>query len=143
MPSSPTALFVDTSAFKALYDEDDEFHNRARSFMDSIAAKEVAVRGLITSDYVLDESITLIRFAHSHSKAVEFARAVVSSRATKILHVEADSFQKALDLFSQHEDKPWSFTDCTSFVLMKNLSLTSAFAFDPHFNQAGFITLPD
>ncbi len=142
MQNSPTTLFVDTSAFKAFYDEEDEFHREARGFMDDIASKKISVRGFITSDYVLDETITLIRFAHSHPKALEFSRAVTSSKATRLLYVGQESFLKALDLFAQASDKPWSFTDCVSFILMRSLNLTTAFTFDPHFRQAGFRTLP-
>ncbi len=142
MQSSPGSLFVDTSAFKALYDEEDEFHRQARDFLDAVSSKRVPVRGFITSDYILDETITLVRFAHSHGKAVEFARAVTSSKATKILHVDEEGFHKALDLFSQAEDKEWSFTDCVSFALMRRLNLNSAFTFDPHFQQAGFELVP-
>lgn len=142
MQSSPTTLFVDTSAFKAFYDEEDEFHVKAREFMDDIASKKIIVRAFITSDYVLDETITLIRFATSHSKAFEFAQAVTSSKATRLVYVGQENFLKALDLFSQASDKPWSFTDCVSFAIMQNLNLTTAFTFDPHFKQAGFQILP-
>lgn len=73
MPGSPTTVFVDTSARKAFYDEEDELHGEARNLMNAISSKEIPVRAFITSDYVMDETITLIRFAHSHGKATEFA----------------------------------------------------------------------
>jgi predicted nucleic acid-binding protein len=110
--------------------------------MDSVASKELAVRNLVTSDYVLDESITLIRLAHSHLKATEFARTLVNSRLVKILYMGEEVFLESLDLFERSKDKEWSFTDCTSFVLMKRIGLSQAFAFDPHFAQAGFHVLP-
>ena len=110
--------------------------------MDSVASKELAVRNLVTSDYVLDESITLIGLAHSHLKAAEFARTLVNSRLVKILYVGEEVFLESLDLFERSKDKEWSFTDCTSFVLMKRTGLSQAFAFDPHFAQAGFHVLP-
>ncbi len=90
----------------------------------------------------MDETVTLIRFAHSHSKAAEFAKAILSSRATRIVYLGEENFQKALELFYESRDKEWSFTDCASFTLMKLFNLTRAFTFDPHFRQAGFQTLP-
>ncbi len=135
-------MFVDTSAWKAFYDEEDELHEKARGFMRVVSAKEVPVRLLVTSDYVMDETLTLVRFAHSHSKAVEFAKAASSSKAMRLLFVGEEIFNEALGLFSEHKDKEWSFTDCVSFTLMRHLNLTTAFAFDPHFQQAGFQTLP-
>ena len=39
--------------------------------------------------------------------------------------------------------KDFSYTDCTSFVVMKQLDMTIAFTFDRHFDQFGFTRLPD
>jgi len=142
VPSNPRTAFVDTSWFKAYVDERDEHHQQARGVMDSLATKELTVKNLVTSDYVLDESITLIRLAHSHLKAAEFARTTVNSRLVKILYVGEETFLESLDLFERSKDKEWSFTDCTSFILMKRTGLSQAFAFDPHFEQAGFHMLP-
>lgn len=142
MPSSPGTIFVDTSALKAFYDEDDDQHEEARRFMKAVGAKELPVRTFVTSDYVMDETLTLVRFAHSHLKAVELANAIYSSKATRVVFIGEEIFNRALALFTERSDKPWSFTDCVSFSLMKQLDLTTAFAFDPHFEQAGFQTLP-
>jgi uncharacterized protein len=143
MQSSRGTVFVDTSAWKAFYDEKDDHHKEARSLMESVATKRVPIHLFVTSDYVMDETLTLVRFAHSHSKAVEFANTVTSSRATRLFFVGEDLFNKALNMFIEHRDKPWSFTDCVSFVVMKHLNLNTAFAFDPHFQQAGFQTLQE
>ncbi len=142
MQNSLGTVFVDTSAWKAYYDEEDEWHGEARGFLDSLASKRVSIRGFLTSDYVLDETITLIRFAHSHTKAVEFAKAVLSSKATRIAYTGDEVFLKALDLFRESKDKEWSFTDCVSFTIMKLQDVTTCFSFDPHFKQAGFQTVP-
>ncbi len=142
MQSNPGTVFVDTSAWKAFYDEQDERHTEARAFMESVVSKKLPVRLLVTSDYVMDETLTLVRFAHSHSKAVELANTILSSRATRLVFVGEELFNETLEMLVERKDKEWSFTDCTSFVLMKHLNLTTAFAFDPHFQQAGFHTLP-
>ena len=83
MPSSPATIFVDTSAWKAYYDEEDELHGEARNLMNAIFPKEISVRAFITSDYVMDETITLVRFAHSHGKAAEFARVIFLFQGNK------------------------------------------------------------
>jgi uncharacterized protein len=41
--------------------------------------------------------------------------------------------------FEQFDDKNRSFTDCTSKVVMEQLSVRVAFAFDHHFRQFGGI----
>ena len=51
-------------------------------------------------------------------------------------------FLESLDLFERSKDKEWSFTDCTSFILVEGTGLSQAVAFDPRFEQAGFHMLP-
>jgi predicted nucleic acid-binding protein len=45
-------------------------------------------------------------------------------------------------LFFQYRDKNFSFTDCASFIVMRETRLTHALTTDTHFRQAGFQVLP-
>jgi predicted nucleic acid-binding protein len=45
-------------------------------------------------------------------------------------------------MFRRYDDKAWAFTDCTRFVVMRQMGLMQAFAFDDHFEQAGFQLWP-
>ena len=45
----------------------------------------------------------------------------------------------AWKVFEEFDDKNWSFTDCTSKVVMEQLGIEVAFAFDHHFHQYGTI----
>jgi len=102
----------------------------------------MAVSSLVTTDYVLDETITLVRFAHSHEKAVELGEASLSSRLMKTVYVTADTFREAWNLFKEDHDREWSFTDCVSFTVMRELGIGRAFTFDKHYRQAGFEVFP-
>lgn len=42
---------------------------------------------------------------------------------------------------SPRVDKQWSFTDCTSRVVMERLGIQKVFAFDDHFRQFGTVTV--
>jgi predicted nucleic acid-binding protein len=55
--------------------------------------------------------------------------------------VEQDRFQAAASLFRRHKDKEWSFTDCVSFAVMRELNIRDCFTTDHHFEQAGFTPL--
>ena len=110
--------------------------------MERIRERKTGITSFVTTDYVLDEAITLTRFAHSQEKAVELADATLSSRFTRVVYVGEELFASALKAFRQHGDKEWSFTDCASFALMKAEGVKAAFTFDPHFKQAGFDILP-
>lgn len=131
-------LFVDTSALIALADSGDTNHQSAATF----------VRGLpntasfATTDYVLDETITRLRFSIGHSRTVEFGEKLITSRLYSIISVNAEVRRLAWELFKSHRDKSFSYTDCTSFVVMKALRLETALAFDRHFLQAGFRLVP-
>jgi predicted nucleic acid-binding protein len=47
-------------------------------------------------------------------------------------------FESAKAIFRKHADHGYSFTDCTSFVVMRELALTDALTTHRHFNPAGF-----
>jgi predicted nucleic acid-binding protein len=135
-------VFVDSSALKAVYDSGDGFHTPASELMRRIAARETDITGFVTSDYVLDEAITLTRFAHSHAKAVELQEATMASRFVKVVFCDEELFSEAVLTFKRHSDKEWSLTDCLSFAVMKRHGIKTAFTFDAHFKQAGFAKIP-
>lgn len=133
---------MDSSALKANYDAGDSFHERAARLMRKIAARETEVSSFVTTDYVLDEAVTLTRFAHSHGKAVELAEATLGSKFVKVVYSDKELFSEGMQIFKQHSDKEWSLTDCVSFATMKKFDMMTAFTFDAHFKQAGFVTMP-
>lgn len=131
-------LFVDTSAFIALVDASDQYHKKAKEFVQEFQPTD----HLHTTNYIIDESITKIKMALGHKKACEFGDGIFKSRIYNIHHLGQDIEHDAWNLFKQYEDKEFSFTDCTSFALMKKLGLAEAFTFDRHFEYMKFIVLP-
>ncbi len=110
--------------------------------MKKIAARETEITSFLTTDYVLDEAVTLTRFAHSHGKAVELAEATLASKFVRMAYSDKELFSDGMRIFKQHSDKEWSLTDCVSFATMRRYGVRTAFAFDVHFKQAGFATIP-
>jgi len=132
-------LFVDTSGWCAIYDCADSRHPEAVELWHALAK----TTGLLyTTDYVVDETITLLRVRVGHSPAVEFGKTVLSSKVIRMIPISAERWQKAWDLFVRYQDKEFSFTDCASFAVMRELKLQEAMAFDQHFTQMGFTTVP-
>jgi len=128
-------LFVDTSAWYALNDRDDQFRQQALDKMASVKSQHIE---LITSDYIFDESVTLISARIGHRAAVAFGDAMLKSSFASMVTISDDVRLAAFELFRKYGDKNLSFTDCTSFALMKRLKLKTAFTFDGHFQQVGF-----
>jgi len=143
MPSSTGSgadriVFVDTSAFLAFKNRRDALHTEALAVKTRLLD---AGKSFLTSDYVLDESYTIIRLRAGHRIAVEFGEELRASRLVRVEYLTPDWIEAAWVLFKRYGDKDFSFTDCTSFVLMQKLGLREALAFDGHFTQAGFVEL--
>jgi predicted nucleic acid-binding protein len=133
-------IFVDTSAWYALEVEDDVNHEEAYKFLSNIASGKHGVS--VTTDYVLDETLTLLRSRRSLATASVFIDKLRRSKSVRVFWIDEGFFEKALAIFQKSSHKSWSFTDCTSFALMRELSVSDAFTFDSHFREAGLQTLP-
>ena len=128
---------VDSSAYLAILDQDDEHHKVAQ---DILAALTDAGFLLLTTNFVVAESHALILLALGHRAAREFLREIGLSR-NRVLRVQEVDEQRARDIIFRYEDKDFSMVDCISIALMERLSISYAFAFDRHFAQYGIQTL--
>jgi predicted nucleic acid-binding protein len=128
-------ILIDTSGFLALWDAADEHHSRAVHLQSDLAHKK---HRFLTTDYIVDETTTLLLVRHSHAAATDFLQTTVESKSLTLEWVDSDRFRAAAELFRRHSDKEWSFTDCVSFAIMHELKIRDSFTTDHHFNQAGF-----
>ena len=128
-------VFVDTGAWIALTDLSDSFHAEASRIADQLKQRNTI---LVTSDYVLDETITWLRYHTSHKIAADFAAQLMSSQVTDIIYIDENVFSRTVALFRKFHDQKFSLTDCSSFVLMQTHRIKQVFAFDVHFATAGF-----
>ena len=128
-------VLIDTAGFLALWDASDEHHRRALQLQSELSRKK---RQFLTTDYIIDETATLLLLRHSHDAAADFLKTVLESATLRLEWIDSDRFHAAADLFRRHDDKEWSFTDCVSFALMQELNVQDSFTTDHHFAQAGF-----
>jgi predicted nucleic acid-binding protein len=133
-------LFVDTSAWCALYDKKDQYHQRAKTFALGFAKKPVS---LFTSDFVFDEIVTLLLTHTNHDTAVQFGEFLRGSETVVMAKITSEIQSRAWEIFVRHKDKNFSFTDCTSFVVMETLGIHTAFTFDKNFAQHGLRSTPE
>lgn len=127
------AVFVDTGAWFAYFVRRDPDHAAAIAWM------RQNHQPLVTTDYILDELLTLLKMRENHSVAVAAGDALLLQRVARIEQITADDIARAWEAFRQYHDKDWSFTDCTSKVVIERLGITAAFAFDSHFEQFGTV----
>ncbi|MBI3922639.1 MAG: PIN domain-containing protein [Armatimonadetes bacterium] len=135
-------VFVDTSGWYAIASADDRYQDIAL-----LCYRELIEEGahLVTSDYVLDEALTRLRYDFGHRVAVSFWEQIEQARLKNLLtllRVDEEVWQTALDLFRRYDDQRFSFTDCTSFALTQARGLQEVFAFDEHFRIFGLIMNP-
>lgn len=135
-------LFLDTSAFIALEDQDDHKHASAIEYRSRLRDGKTPFRSLYTSNYILDETLTLLRRHLGHSAAISFGESIKASKAIKARWITPELDSMAWNIFEKHQDKEFSHTDCTSFALMEREAITTAFTIDKHFTQYGFRTVP-
>lgn len=136
--ASATNVFVDTGHLIALEDLDDANHSPARFHLESL---KPAFR-LTTTSYVLNAVVTFFNVRGRHGKAIELGETLLSSPSVTMIHVGQDLLRSGLALLRERPDKRYSLTDCISFVVMREHRIGTAFAFDRHFEQEGFIREP-
>ncbi len=131
-------VLVDTSGWYALLDRNDASHSRVRAAVDRLLT---GGRMLVTTDYIVDESATLAKARAGSYAAARLLDLLKSSRLVEWEWIGADRFGRAEALFRKHHDQGFSFTDCTTFALMRELRLSEALTTDRHFTTAGFKAL--
>lgn len=129
-------VFVDTGAWYALVDRKDPDHGRV------VPVFRAYQRRLLSSNFVIDETLTLIRYRLSWDAAHAFGEKVRAGGLVEVIRVDPACEDAAWAIFSRYRDKTFSFTDCTSFALMDRLRPEAALAIDQDFRAYGLRCLP-
>ncbi len=95
----------------------------------------------MATDYVLDETATLLVARGAGHLAQPFFARVFASQACTICWTDAARFAEVQEFFLKHVDQGWSFTDCVSFVVMRERRMREALTSDRHFAAAGLVPL--
>ena len=126
-------IFVDTGAWFASVVPWDANHATALAWLSQNQET------LITTDYILDETLTLLRVRKESDRALALGEQLFSQQLAELYLLQEADLHEAWRVFRDFADKEWSFTDCTSKVAMEPLGLKTAFAFDQHFRQFGTV----
>jgi predicted nucleic acid-binding protein len=135
-------VFVDTGGWIAMAVKRDRYHKKAATFYRKLSKAKVR---LATSNYVLAETYTRIRYDDGHTKALQFNALIqeaVKAGKLDLEWVTPSIHKKAWDIFENYDDQDFSFVDCTSFAIAKQLGVKEAFCFDDHFKTMGLILKP-
>jgi hypothetical protein len=123
-----------------LADAADPLHEAARG------ARDAWLEGhgvLVSTDFVMDETLTLLRFRLGLPAAESWWQQVDESALVRWERIDAERSRKAREWFFRWREQDFSFTDCSSFVVMRELRLKTALSSDDHFRRALFTILPE
>lgn len=127
-------IFIDTGGFFAQLSPHDHWHAEALDVLENLKSGLV----FLTTDYVLDETITLLQSRGQRHLIEPWLNSVMASEKCEIAWMDPSRFDEVRRFFAKHSDQEWSFTDCFSFCVMKERKMRQALAADMHFRQAGF-----
>jgi predicted nucleic acid-binding protein len=132
-PTGRYHVFLDTSAFFALGRTSDADHDRAVATMRRIAGRHLTV---CTSNFIRAETHALILNRRNRHEALRFLQQF-DSNSIAVLSVSPADEREARRIIEQYADKDFSYTDATSFALIRRLNVDYALSFDRHFLQFG------
>jgi predicted nucleic acid-binding protein len=133
-------MFIDTSGWANLYIPSETYHPLSASlFQETRRQKQI----LFTSNYIIAELIALLDspFRTPRNQIFTILDSIKSAPFVHLIHITSEIDAAAWHLCKSRPDKRWSLVDCTSFVIMQQLEITTALTTDRHFEQAGFTRL--
>lgn len=128
-------IFVDTSLWFAAHVVEDLNYIRADALLTNPSDR------LVTTDYVIDELLTLLLMRGHRPVAQMLGPLLFSESMAEIIWIDSADVAAAWQLFDTYSDKTWSFTDCVSYAVMKRLGIREAFSLDEDFRQFGFVSV--
>ncbi len=136
-------LFVDTGGWVAYFDKSDKDHAIFKDCLSRVVSG-TAWR-LHTSDYVVDETVTFLRYHVSHATACTALDSFRDLGAAGLLlyhDIDAVLRKRAEEIFRQYKDQTFSFTDCTSFALCQAQNIRHVVTVDSDFRVFGLLIVP-
>lgn len=131
-------IFIDTAAFLAVLNTNDQFHQSAKNIWDEILSSNLS---LFSSNYVILETTTLLQ----HRFGIDALRLFESDilPVIEIAWVDETIHQQGTSALLAANRRNLSLVDCTGFEIMRQIGLDEIFTFDPHFREQGFKVIPE
>ena len=134
---TPT-VSADTGYWIAMFNPNDELHEKART-----VTRQLGVCRIVTTEMVFVEFLNFIGGEGQRQRRLAAAtvKALSTNPDAEVVAQTSIQFQAAVDRYASRLDQSWSVADSARFLLMEELDIKEALAFDHHFEQAGFVAL--
>lgn len=141
-------VFVDTSFWIAYFNSLESNHEKAKKWLKRLKYNPAI---LITSDFIVVETLN---YFINCKKLNLFRRKEIAKKfydswfqryspLRELVRINNEIWDESARIYFLYKDKEFSFTDCTSFILMEKIGTRLAAHFDQHFNQASMINVID
>jgi len=129
-------IFVDTTIWASGIDTSDTLHKDGAAVMDALASGTLGPA--MTTDFILDETLTLLKTRGGNTKAVaEAIENITSSSAVTLLYVDEALFRLALQTYQKYESL--SFADAVTLSVMHQHRIRDIFSHDNDFDIKGIL----
>lgn len=129
-------IFVDTTIWVAGLDTADSLHEDGREVLEALIHGSLSPA--LTTDFVLDETLTLLRRRGARSEVVVNAlENILASPLVRVVYVEETLFLEALSLFKKYDRL--SFTDVVTMAAMQRYKIREIFSHDRDFDVKGIV----
>ena len=135
---SSHSVFLDTAYAVALSVENDAHFPGAKIL--ALQFKADRTPFVTTRPVMLEIGNTLAKMRYRQA-GVALLASLERDPLVEVVPLTEQLFARAFELYRQRMDKEWGLTDCISFIVMQDLSMTDALTTDEHFQQAGFRAL--
>jgi predicted nucleic acid-binding protein len=129
----PEPIFVDTSAFYALMDRSDFYHQSAKALWPSLLEDAISLQ---TSNYVVSETLSLIQYRLGYKAASLWYKDILG--VLEVHWVRQATHQQAYQLWMSFGRRHYSLVDCISFVIMNQNQIEKAFCFKRNYALMDF-----
>jgi predicted nucleic acid-binding protein len=129
----PDLIYVDTSAFYALMDRADHYHQSAKALWPFLLEDAISLR---TSNYVVSETLNLIQNRLGFKAACVWYKDILG--ILDVHWVDQAIHQRAYELWMSLGRHKYSLVDCISYVIMHRNDIETVFSFKSRFAKQGF-----
>lgn len=125
------SVFIDSNIFIAELNKDDSLHDRAKAILRNIEKQNLSA---ITSNFIVNEVITVLSQRVSKTTAITFANFIYDSdTAVDIMTISRNIEIKAIDYLKNLKSKNISFCDCATLAVLDLFTIDNLATFDKDF----------
>ena len=129
-------IFIDTTIWVSAIDSSDELHEDGKAVLIKMVEGNLPLA--VTTDFVLDETLTMLKKRGAKpDKVAEDVQNIISSMRVNVVYVDEMLFKASLSNYSKYATL--SFTDAVSLTVMARLKIREVYSHDTDFDLEGII----